>query len=75
MSTRFVKFKGVDDRTSFYIDPWNVDAIQTVDAIKTNLVLSTDDKDVVIIRTSNNFSFATSESIDEVLKKLDVDSE
>lgn len=75
MSTRFVKFKGVDDRTSFYIDPRNVDAIQTIDSIKTNLVLSTDDKDVVIIRTSNNFSFATSESIDEVLKKLDVDNE
>ena len=73
VKTTMVKFKGVDERTFFYVDPYDVDAIQTIDAIKTNLQLSTANKDVIIIRTRNNFQFAVDESIEDVLRKLNME--
>lgn len=69
----FVKFKGVDDRTFFYVNPEEVDAIQTIDSIKTNLELATSNKDIIIIRTKNNFQFAVDEKIDVVLDKLGIE--
>jgi len=66
-----VKFKGVEERQTIYIDPDEVEGIITIDAIQTNVHLPHENKDIVLIRTKKN-SYGVAEPIAVVLAKLGI---